>query len=212
MRLMLPFLVALSFTACVQDVGKGRVQAEVQDVPAADSASAPVKSASAVTLKVDPSSSSVRALGAKITATHPIDFQKFDGQVEVDDNALTGVSFEVEMSTLESDHPKLTEHLKTEDFFHVEKFPKATFTSVSIEQGAKAEGDWTHTVTGDFTIRGTTKRISFPAKVQVDEAQVTASTEFVINRKDFEVVYPGRPDDLVQDNVRMNIALTASRS
>ena len=62
-----------------------------------------------------------------------------------------------------------------------------------------------------MTIRGTTKRLTFPANVTVSATEVKAITEFVINRQDFGVTYPGRPDDLVQDNVRMNVELAAAR-
>ena len=40
---------------------------------------------------------------------------------------------------------------------------------------------------------------------------MTATTEFVLNRQDFGITYPGRPDDLIQDNVRMNITLVARK-
>ena len=106
----------------------------------------------------------------------------------------------------------LTAHLKNEDFFEVEKFPKATFKSASITEGSDAEGDWTHTVAGDFTIRGVTKRLTFPAKISVTDGEVTANTEFVMNRKDFGITYPGMPDNLIKDNVKMTISFVAPRA
>jgi polyisoprenoid-binding protein YceI len=54
--------------------------------------------------------------------------------------------------------------------------------------------------------------LTFPAKVDMGADQVSATTEFVINRQDFGVTYPGRPDNLVQDNVVLTIELTAPRS
>ena len=42
--------------------------------------------------------------------------------------------------------------------------------------------------------------------------EVTAKTEFVVNRQDFEVTYPGKPDDLVQDNVVLQVAFVAARA
>lgn len=217
MRTLLPALALLTLAACVEDVGKGRVKADVQDVPAAptqaagEAAPAPAKAAG-TELKIDQSASKIQALGAKITATHPIDFKDIDGSVTVDGDTVTAVAFTVQMATLESDHPKLTAHLKNEDFFDVEKFPTSTFKSVEITSGSKSEGDWTHTVTGDFTIHGKTKRVSFPAKITVAGDKVEASTEFVLDRKDFDVVYKGKPDDLIQDNVRMTISFSAPRS
>lgn len=217
MRTLLPMLALLTLAACVEDVGKGKVKADVQDVPtqteaqtdAAD-AKAEADAVDAVTLKIDKSGSNIRALGAKITATHPIDFKTFDGEIKVKDEALQSVNFTVDMASLESDHPKLTAHLKDKDFFFIEQYPKAMFKSTEIKAGSTEEGDWTHTVTGDFTIRGKTKRVSFPAKVMVEGGKVKANAEFVIDRKDFGVVYPGKPDDLVQDNVRMTINIASA--
>jgi len=53
--------------------------------------------------------------------------------------------------------------------------------------------------------------VSFPATVTVAADSVTAQTEFVVNRKDFGIVYPGMPDDLIQDNVLMKISFVAKR-
>ena len=69
----------------------------------------------------------------------------------------------------------------------------------------------THTVAGDFTIHGETKRITFPAKIEVNGDDVHASTEFALNRQDFGVTYPGRPDDLVQDKVVLTVDFHASK-
>ena len=49
------------------------------------------------------------------------------------------------------------------------------------------------------------------AKIEVAADKVSANTEFVINRQDFGVVYPGKADDLVQDNVALKISFVAPR-
>lgn len=202
-------IVLSTLVACVQDVGKDKVAATVEEVPEAEVA--PKAAAQGTAHAVDPARSSIRALGAKVTATHPIDFKAFQGTVTVDADTVTAVEFAVEMASLEADHPKLTTHLKDADFFDVERFPKATFASTSITPGAAEEG-FTHTVTGTLDLHGRTKRITFPAKIEVGTGEVSATTEFVLNRQDFGVTYPGRPDDLVQDNVRMTIAFVAPRT
>jgi polyisoprenoid-binding protein YceI len=218
--------------ACAPDLSKDRPMAEVQ--PAAPAAEAPAaqpnaaqpnaaqpsapqsdelvvpKLSSATILQVDKAQSKVGALGAKITATHPVDFHEFAGNVGMDGDKVTGVAFAAKIASLESDHPKLTEHLKGEDFLWAERFPLATFASTAITPGG--EGGHTHTITGDLSIRGKTVAVKFPATIEVAPNQVSAKTEFVINRKDFDVVYPGKPDDLVQDNVVMKINLVAARA
>lgn len=201
-------LTLTTLIACVDDVGKDRVAATIEDAPEAPAEPATKAEPTGTVVQVDPAQSSLRAVGAKITAEHPIDFKDYTGQIRVDGTTVSGIEFSVTMATLESDHPKLTAHLKNEDFFEVEKFPTATFASTSVKEGSDAE-NFTHTVTGDLTLKGKTKRLTFPARISIEDGTVKAATEFVVNRKDFGIVYPGRPDDLVQDNVRMEIAFTA---
>lgn len=212
------FSMSLFLVACAPDLSKDRPVAETKPVeqpapveapaPAAAELAAPALTAPKV-LAVDAGKSKLGALGAKITATHPVDFHKFAGQVGIDGENVTGVSFAADIATLESDHPKLTAHLKGEDFLWAEKYPQATFVSKSVTAGG-SDGH-THTVTGELTIRGKTASVTFPATINVTPAEVTAKTEFVINRKDFDVVYPGKPDDLVQDNVVLKVDFTAPR-
>ncbi len=91
------------------------------------------------------------------------------------------------------------------------RFPKATFTSSDIAPAPDADAH-THTVTGTLDIRGKTKQLTFPATVTTSDTQVTANAEFAIDRQDFEVLYVGKADDLVQDSVVLTIELVASRS
>ncbi len=106
-----------------------------------------------------------------------------------------------------TDNPKLTGHLQSADFFDVAKFPTARFTSTSIAQGK----DGTTTVTGDLTMHGVTQRISFPAQVTQSGDLATATAAFGINRKDFGLVYPGMPDDLIKDEVLLKLDVQARR-
>ncbi|MCB9689349.1 MAG: YceI family protein [Alphaproteobacteria bacterium] len=212
-------LLWTTMLACAPDPGADKPKAEVVEAPAPPAAPAPAPdpggalTAPTITaptvLAVDPGRSELGALGAKVTATHPIVFHDFVGAVGMDGDQVTTLSFAVDMRTLEADKPKLTGHLKNEDFFDVEKFPTATFTAVSLAPSTEAGA--THQVTGDLTIHGTTKRVAFPATVAVGATEVTASTEFVIDRKDFGVVYPGKPDDLIKDNVVLKVRFTAPR-
>lgn len=198
-------------TGCVEDVAKDKAQATViEKQPATEVKETPTLAENA--LAVDGAKSSISALSAKVTATHPIDFPSFTGTVQYDGDALAGVSFEIEMSELQSDNPRLTKHLLNEDFFDVEKFPKSTFTSTEIRTGAAPEhAGSTHTVVGNMTIRGTTKTIEFPATINVTEAEFVAESGFAINRQDFGISYKGRADDLIQDNVALTIRLVAPR-
>jgi polyisoprenoid-binding protein YceI len=98
-------------------------------------------------------------------------------------------------------------HLKSPDFFDVAQFPTATFTSTAIKAGA--EGGATHTVTGTLDLHGVKKSITFPATIAVGADTVSVKSEFAINRKDFNIVYPGKPDDLIKDEVLLKLDIAA---
>ncbi|MEQ1566667.1 MAG: YceI family protein [Myxococcota bacterium] len=210
-------MLTLMWLACAPDPGEGKPKAEVVAVdpaPVAAPAAAPqgglpVPAVAGTPLKLDRAKSRVDAVGAKITATHPIVFHTFDGVVGVEGDVVKGVAFAVEVASLEADKPKLTTHLKDADFLDAPTYPHATFASTEITAGG--EGG-THTVTGDLTIHGKTLRVTFPATIAVGAAEVSAKTEFTIDRQDFGVTYPGRPDDLVKDNVVLKIDLVAPRT
>ncbi|MEZ4237387.1 MAG: YceI family protein [Myxococcota bacterium] len=220
-------LLWIALAACTTDVGEGKPKAEIVDEnppteqaepdAAADAeqpAAAPsttfeVPALSGNVQRVAVDKSSIDALGAKITAKHPIKIHKFDGAISTEGDDVTGVAFVADVASLEADVPKLTEHLKTEDFLDVAKWPVATFVSTDVKPGA--EGG-THTVTGDLMVHGKTIRVSFPATFEVKPEEVTAKTEFVIDRQDFGVTYPGKPDDLVQDNVVLTVSFVAPRT
>jgi len=66
-------------------------------------------------------------------------------------------------------------------------------------------------VTGDFNLHGQTKSITFPAKITVTDAEVSVDSEFSINRKDFGIVYAGKADDLIRDDVVIRLKLNSAR-
>lgn len=199
--------VLLTVAACAEDISEGRVTATVSDPAPTMEAPAPTGRVVAI----DMAASTVQALGAKITATHPIVFDRWEGQLRMDGSELTGVEVTIHMDSLRADVEDLTGHLKTADFFDVATFPTATFASTSVVAKPGADGA-THEVSGDLTMHGQTKRITFPAAVSEEGGALRAKTEFVVNRQDFGITYPGMPDDLIQDNVALTIDLVSSGS
>ena len=113
------------------------------------------------------------------------------------------------IASVATDQEKLDGHLKSPDFFDVAKFPKATFESTKIVKGG--DNGATHTVTGNLTLHGVTKSIVFPAKIAIAGDTVTVDADFGINRKDFGIVYPGKADDLIKDEVLMKLAIKAKK-
>jgi len=150
--------------------------------------------------------SSIGFVGSKVTGSHEGGFREFSGSIHVADGKVTGSSvIEIQMGSTWSDNDRLTGHLKSPDFFDVAQFPTARFTVTSV----KSLGDG-HEVTGNLELHGVSKSISFPANIEVSDNEVAVRAEFAINRKDFDIKYPGKPDDLIRDNVVIKLEIKAN--
>jgi polyisoprenoid-binding protein YceI len=162
-------------------------------------------------LKLAPGDSKVEFTGAKVTGKHDGVFEKFTGWVSIEgDKAETGkVYVEIDLASVKTDSEKLDAHLRSKDFFETETYPKATFTSTEIKAGG--EGGATHTITGNLNLHGVEKSVSFPAKLKIGKDEVTGEAKFAINRKDFNINYPGKVDDLIKDDVVIKLTIAAKR-
>jgi polyisoprenoid-binding protein YceI len=150
--------------------------------------------------------SKIGFVGSKVTGSHTGGFTNFAGTFKVQDGKIAGSpEIKINMKSTWTDTSRLTGHLKSPDFFDVEKFPLSTFTVTAMEP----EGTATK-VTGNLQLHGVTKSISFPATVAVASDAVTVKAEFAINRKDFGIVYAGKPDDLIRENVVIRLDLKAT--
>lgn len=204
-RALLASSLSLLLAACVADVGEGRVAAQ-----AADPAPATEAVVADRTVQVDTARSRVHALGAKVTQTHDIVFDDWQGQLKLSGDAVVGMEVTVQMRSLRADADKLTAHLQSADFFDVETYPTATFSSASVVQQPGPDGA-THRVTGALSMHGVTRQLAFPMQITDASGTLRAQTEFVIDRKDFDITYPGMPDDLIQDNVVLTVALVGEK-
>ena len=147
-------------------------------------------------------------VGSKVTGSHEGGFKAVSGSVVVPGGNIEQAQIDVliDMNSVWTDSERLTGHLKTGDFFEVEKFPEASFKSTSI--AAAGEG---YEVKGNLTLHGVTKGITFPAQITVSEnpAGLTANAEFSIDRTQFDIVYAGKADDLIRPEVVIKFALNA---
>lgn len=84
-------------------------------------------------------------------------FKKFDATVEMDndDFSKAKVWFEADVDSVDTKNAQRDTHLKSDDFFNAEKFPKLTFRSTAINK----TGDGEYELTGDLTIRDITKSV-----------------------------------------------------
>ncbi len=212
---LLALPAALALVACAETPTEGVAEATVAS--AEPTAAAPAEPSGArETLAIDAARSSVGFTGAKVTATHDGSFGAFSGAIALDpaNLAASSVNVTIQMDSLRIEPERLAGHLKTPDFFDVARFPTATFASTSVREGASAQVGGrpaTHTVTGTLTLHGVAKEISFPAIVEVASDAVHAVSEFVIDRKDFGIEYPGMPADLIRDEVVIRFDVHAPR-
>ena len=151
--------------------------------------------------------STIGFVGSKVTGSHNGGFKKFAGMVSVADGKIASSEIKIAMASTWADNDRVTGHLKSPDFFNAAKFPISTFTLTSIEPSG---GQNTNTVTGNLDLHGVTKSITFPADVQITDDAVTVKAQFAINRKDFNINYPGKPNDLIRDNVVLKLDVKAT--
>lgn len=171
-----------------------------------------VRQTTGESVPVTPETSKIEFTGSKVTGSHTGGFKEFSGQINLVNNKPeeSQVAIEIVMNSVFTDADGLTKHLQTGDFFEVAKYPKASFVSTKIVSDPNLGPD-NYTVTGDLEMRGVKKSIIFPARISVNPYDVLVNTEFVINRKDFGIIYAGKADDLIRDEVVIKLNLRSSR-
>ncbi len=141
-------------------------------------------------------------------------FTKFEGAITVDakDMSKSKVEVTIEAASINTDNEARDKHLRSADFFDVEKFPAITFKSTSVKEVEKGKLQ----VTGDLTMHGVTKSITFPitsagTRPGMKPGSVVAG--FIdgavkINRNDFGIkTYPG----VLGDDVEISLDIEAGK-
>jgi polyisoprenoid-binding protein YceI len=172
------------------------------------------------TMSVNSEESKIVWLGKKVTGEHTGEISIAYGDLQFDGDMLNGGSFEIDMNSMTNSdvenqeyNQKLVGHLKSDDFFGVEKFPKASFVIKEVE--AKKAGKY-H-VMGDMTIKGITKSIEFPVQVTSLGSKATATASITIDRSEFNVKYgsgsffDGLGDKMIYDDFTLDITLVANK-
>jgi polyisoprenoid-binding protein YceI len=153
--------------------------------------------AKARTYEVATDASEVKWNAKKVTGEHYGDITLKSGQLQVDKNRLTGGTFVIDMTSITcadikdaGSNGKLVGHLKSDDFFSVEKHPTATFTITEATPIAKAAaGKPNYNVKGNLTIKGITNPVSFPATVTVKDGVASAKADVTVDRTKYDIRY-----------------------
>ena len=142
-------------------------------------------------------------------------FAAFQGRLEVDpvSDRPTAVSVTIDATSIDTREPQRDAHLKSADFFDVEKYPELSFTSTKIDGAA---GDFK--ITGDLTIHGVTRPVVLDAASE-GRAQdpwggqrIGYSAHTTINRKDFGLTWNALLETggvAVSDEIRIELNVEA---
>lgn len=145
-------------------------------------------------------------------------FRDFAGKINYDakDIEKSSVEFTAKMTSVDTGVAGRDNHLRNADFFDVEKYPEMTFKSTKVEKNGN-----NLIITGDFTMKGVTKQISFPFQIvgftavnQNSGGTMGLAAETTINRRDFGVNWDHKsPDGVlnVSEDVKINLQIEADR-
>ena len=167
-------------------------------------------------IDIDLKQSKLEWTGKKLGGEHYGEIQLASGYLTFTKNKLTGGAFEMDMASItcvditdEKSNKRLVDHLKSEDFFSVVRFPKSTFTITKVESKSATE----YMVTGNLTIKGKTNPITFTTKLNTVNNQTVAEATMVFDRSKYDVKFGSQSffenlgDKLVYDDVDMKVTL-----
>lgn len=205
--------------------------ASCQDAPKADTATATEAQAVTATTgatdyHIDIAQTKVEFVGTKAVGKHHGTIGIKEGKLAIEAGSIKGGDLILDLNTLKTDdqdstgNANLSAHLMSPDFFDVAKFPTATFELTAVTAGIDSSikevilKDATHTVTGNLTIKGVSKSISFPTKVMMNGAVITADANFNIDRTQWGLSYhndKSLKDKFINPIVNISLHLVANK-
>jgi polyisoprenoid-binding protein YceI len=166
------------------------------------------------TYKIDAAHSEVSFKIRHLLSKTPGRFTKFEGAIQVDEKNLAKSSVDVTIQTasINTDNGDRDKHLRSADFFDVDKYPTITFKSTSVKEVAKGKLE----ITGDLTMHGVTRKVTFPmtnlgtmASPFKDVRAGFTDGELKINRNDFGIkAFPG----VLGDDVEISLNVEAVKA
>lgn len=170
--------------------------------------------------KVDTKQSTLVWHAQKVTGKHEGTVPITSGELAAEGNLVKEGSFEINVASLAvtdvkdaESNAKLTKHLKSDDFFGVEKFPNANFVLTSVTPKSGNE----YTVKGKLTIKGKTNEIEFPATITTEGKTLTANAKITVDRTKYDVRYGSKTffndlgDKYIYDEFTLDLKLVANQ-
>lgn len=178
------------------------------------------------TFVVDTAASMVEFIGNGVGKNHPGTFRLTSGKVAISNDHITGGEFIININSLslkeqgEMFQTKLRPHLLSGDFFDAQNFGTAKFEITKVEP-YKPDGQDTSlvqganfNVSGNFTLKGVTKNITFPARIELDENSMEAKANFDIDRRQWQMNYGNDKtlgDKFISETVNIRLNLEADK-
>lgn len=174
----------------------------------------------ATTYNIDVATSTVGWIGTKPVGKHNGDFKLSSGSLSVENGAVKGGNFVIDVNSIRDiditdaeGNGKLVGHLKSPDFLDAAKFPTAKFEITSIE-ALQNDTSGTHKISGNLTLKDSTKNVTFPAKVTVSATDVKAVANFNIDRTSWGLRYNNDQslgDKFIHPEVNISLNIEAKK-
>jgi polyisoprenoid-binding protein YceI len=197
---------------------------------AKDAAKAVADKAAAIAptkLKVDPAASEVRWEASKkvVSTVHHGTVNIQSGEIVLAGEQITGGTITLDMKSISNkdlesspkDKAKLEGHLKSPDFFDVEKYPTATFTIKSAKPVKDSKDGLTHDVTGDLAMKGKTQPVTIPVTITRNGDSAEAKGKAVVDRTKYDVRYGSGKffdnlgDKVINDDIKLDLKVVAKK-
>lgn len=176
------------------------------------------------TLAINTEKSTIEWFGKKVFVdnySHKGTINLSKGALIVDGGKLTGGMLEADMTSIKDTdltdagkNARLVGHLKSDDFFGVEKYPTATFKITKVTP----KGGNQYDLTGDLTLKGKTNPITFPATVNVSGNSATAVAKLPVDRSKYDVKFGSKSffadlvgDKVIADEFELTVNLVAGK-
>lgn len=167
------------------------------------------------------SKSSVAWIGKKLAGQHTGTVSLSGGTVTVKNGNLGGGEFKIDMNSIKcvdiedsGYNAKLVNHLKSEDFFNVAKYPTATLKITKVLKSTKKQN--TYNLSGILSIKGIEKAISFPATFKKVGNEYVGTANLIIDRTKWDIKYgssnffEGLGDKAIKNEFELNVSLVTN--
>ena len=173
--------------------------------------------------KIVPEKTTIHWTGTKPTGEHHGTVKIKKGTLHLNGKEIQQAKVVMDMTSIKNEdiqkekmRKKLVGHLKSEDFFNVGNYPEASFELTNSEK--IQDKQFTHSISGNLTIKDISKNITFKGKMEQTDNQVTfQSDKFLIDRTNWEINYKSKSvfdnlkDQFIHDDITLQLQMVAKK-